>query len=51
MRSWQPPAFIIFVLLLLALSPTPSLQTEEGVIVDGAGFFSLQHGINQGLRR
>ncbi len=38
MRSWQPPAFIIFVLLLLALSPTPSLQAEEGVIVDGAGF-------------
>lgn len=38
MRPWQPSAFIICCSLMLAATPTPSLQAEEGAIVDGAGF-------------
>lgn len=38
MRLWQPSAFTIFFLLLLAVSPTPLIHAEEGAIVDGAGF-------------
>lgn len=38
MRPWQPPTFLIIFSLLSVASPAPSLQAEEGAIVDGAGF-------------
>jgi hypothetical protein len=38
MHAWQPTAFISLFSLLLVASPVPTLQAEEGAIVDGAGF-------------
>jgi hypothetical protein len=38
MRSWQLSVLITCMSLLLTQSPAPTLQAEEGAIVDGAGF-------------